>query len=105
MSEVSLRVQVHCLQPNWIEHENSRYRLYVNDDLITERTWIWNMNTYVEESLLVDVPENISHTIRLETILDNPRSLTQFGLQNFHVNGWPKPHYGGDRVQLSFMIG
>ena len=105
MSEVSLRVQVHCLQPNWIEYENSRYRLYVNDDLITERTWIWNMNTYIEESLLVDVPEQISHTVRLETILDNPRSLTQFSLQNFYVNGWPKPHYGGDRVQLSFMIG
>ena len=105
MSEVSLRVQVHCLQPNWIEYENSRYRLYVNDDLITERTWIWNMNTYIEESLLVDVPEQISHTVRLETILGNPRSLTQFSLQNFYVNGWPKPHYGGDRVQLSFMIG
>jgi hypothetical protein len=105
MSEVSLRVQVHCLQPNWIRHENSRYRLYVNDDLITERTWIWDMNTYIEESLLVDVSEQISHIIRLETILDNPHSLTQFGLQNFYVNGWPKPHYGGDRVQLSFMIG
>ncbi len=105
MSKVSLRVQVHALQPNWIEHENNRYRLYVNDDLITERTWIWNLDTYVEEELLVDVPEKISHTVRLETILDNPRSLAQFGLQNFYVNGWPKPHYGGDRVQLSFMIG
>lgn len=105
MSKVSLRVQVHALKPNWIEHENNRYRLYVNDDLITERTWIWNLNTYVEEELLVDVPEKISHTVRLETILDNPRSLAQFGLQNFYVNGWPKPHYGGDRVQLSFMIG
>jgi hypothetical protein len=105
MSEVSLRVQVHCLQPNWIKHENSRYRLYVNDDLITERTWIWNMNTYIEEELLVEVTEKISHIIRLETILDNPRSLTQFGLQNFYVNGWPKPHYGGDRTQLSFMLG
>jgi len=105
MSEVSLRVQVHCLQPGWIEHENSRYRLYVNDDLITERTWIWPMNTYIEEEVLVEVPESESHIVRLETILDNPRSLTQFGLQNFYVNGWPKPHYGGDRTQLSFMLG
>ena len=105
MSEVSLRVQVHCLQPNWIEHENSRYRLYVNDDLITERTWIWPANIYIEEEVLVEVPESESHIVRLETILDNPRSLTQFGLQNFYVNGWPKPHYGGDRTQLSFMLG
>ena len=105
MSEVSLRVQVHCLQPKWIEHENSRYRLYVNDDLITERTWIWTISNYIEEDLLVDVTERESHIVRLETILDNPRSLTQFGLQNFYVNGWPKPHYGGDRTQLSFMLG
>jgi hypothetical protein len=105
MSEVSLRVQVHCLQPNWVEHEHSQYRLYVNDDLITERTWIWPMNTYIAEELLVDVTERESHIVRLETILDNPRSLTQFGLQNFYVNGWPKPHYGGDRTQLSFMLG
>ena len=105
MSEVSLRVQVHCLQPNWIEHENSRYRMYVNDDLITERTWVWPMNTCIEEEVLVEVPERESHIVRLETILDNPRSLTQFGLQNFYVNGWPKPHYGGDRTQLSFMLG
>jgi len=104
MSEVKLRVQIHCLQPNWIEHEKSRYRLYVNDDLITERTWIWTMNTYIEETLIVEVPEKISHIVRLETILDNPRSLTQFGLQNFTVNGWPKPHYSGDRTQLSFII-
>ena len=104
MSEVSLRVQIHCLQPNWVEHENSRYRLYVNDDLITERTWIWPVNTYIEEDLLVDVTERESHIVRLETILDNPRSLTQFGLQNFTVNGWPKPHYSGDRTQLSFII-
>ena len=105
MSEVSLRVQIHCLQPNWVEHENSRYRLYVNDDLITERTWIWPMNIYIAEEFLVEVPESESHIVRLETILDNPRSLTQFGLQNFYVNGWPKPHYGGDRTQLSFMLG
>lgn len=105
MSQVSLRVEVHALQPNWIEYENNKYRIFVNDDLITERTWIWNMNTFVEEEILVDVQEKISHIIRLETILDNPRSMAQFGLQNFYVNGWPKPHYGGDRVQLSFMIG
>jgi hypothetical protein len=63
------------------------------------------MNTCIEEALLVEVDEGLSHNIRLETILENPRSLTQFGLQNFYVNDWPKPHYGGDRTQLSFMLG
>ena len=104
MSEVNLRVQIQCLQPSWIEHERSSYRLYVNDDLLTERTWIWNFNTVIEEELLVNVTTHESHQIRLETLLDDPRSMTQFGLRNFFVNGWPKPDHGGHRTQLSFMI-
>ena len=55
MSEVRLKVQIHCLQPNWVEHENSRYRLYVNDDLITERTWIWH-DFYIDESIQIEAP-------------------------------------------------
>ena len=104
MSEVNLRVQVQCLQPGWIEHDNSSYRLYVDDDLITERTWIWNINTVIEEDLLVDVTPGELHQVRIDTILNKPRDLAQFGLRNFFVNGWPKPDHGGHRTQLSFMI-
>ena len=104
MNEVKLLVQVHCLQPNWIQHENSRYRLYVNDDLISERTWIWDINVFIQEEILINVPEQTSHIVRLETILDNPKSLTQFSLQNLVVNGIHKPEHTSDRIQLSFMI-
>lgn len=104
MSETQITVQVHPLQPGWIEHEKPRYRLYVNDDLITERTWIWDMQTYVEENIRVEVLPGINHLIRLELIKDNPMHLAQFGLQNLRINSWPKPDHGGHRSELSFIL-
>jgi hypothetical protein len=47
MSETSITVEVHALQPRWIYIEQPKYRLYVNNDLITERTWIWDLNTFI----------------------------------------------------------
>ena len=104
MSETVITVQVHPLQPNWIEHEKPRYRLYINDDLITERTWIWDMQTYIEEDLRVEVDKGINHTIRLELIKDDPMHLSQFGLQNLRINSWPIPDHGGHRSELSFIL-
>jgi hypothetical protein len=103
MAEVNLKVQVQALQPRWIEYETNKYRIYVNDDLITERTWIWNIDTVIEEDIWIDVPTHISHIIRLESILES-KSIAQFGLRNFRVNNWPKPDWGGAKTQLSFII-
>ena len=86
MNETAITVQIHALQPNWIEHEKPKYRLYINDDLITERTWIWDMQTYIEEDLRVEVSQGVNHTIRLDLIKDNPMHLAQFGLQNLRIN-------------------
>ena len=104
MNETTITVQIHALQPNWIEHEKPKYRLYINADLITERTWIWDMQTYIEEDLRVEVTSGVSHTIRLDLIKDNPMHLAQFGLQNLRINGWPKPDHGGHRSELSFIL-
>jgi hypothetical protein len=104
MNETTITVQIHALQPNWIEHEKPKYRLYINDDLITERTWIWDMQTYIEEDLRVEVSPGVNHTIRLDLIKDNPMHLAQFGLQNLRINGWPKPDHGGHRSELSFIL-
>ena len=41
--------EVHC---NW-SGEPPRYRCYVNEELFTERTWIWP-NHYLEEQLQIE---------------------------------------------------
>ena len=104
MSETVLTFEVHCLQPRWIGHEKARYRIYVNDDLITERTWIWDIDTVIEETLCVNVESEISHVVRLDHIKMNRGDLAQFVLRNFYVDSQPKPDHGGHRDTLSFML-
>jgi hypothetical protein len=78
---------VHCA---W-SGEPPRYRCYVNDELFTERTWIWTEN-YLEEQLqilarpgqyqiryeLVDV-ENATLTANNYTITLGPATVDQTG--------------------------
>jgi hypothetical protein len=104
MNETSIIIQVHALQPRWIDYEQPKYRVYVNDDLITERTWSWDLNTFIEENMCVDVPSGVSHTIRLELIKTRPMDLAQFGLQNLKINGLPMSDHGGHRSELSFIL-
>lgn len=102
--ETRISIEVHPLQPSWIREETPVYRLYVNDELITERTWIWNNKTFIEENLLVDIPRGSSNSIKLELIKKYQIHIAQFGLQNLKINGWEKPDHGGHRSELSFVL-
>ena len=104
MSETRITIQVHALHPPWIELQNSKYRIYVNDDLMTERTWIWDKQIYIEETLWAQLADGISHTVRLETIMDEDIDSTKFGLQNLTVNGEPYPDHDGHSSELSFIL-
>ena len=48
-------VQVHCdVYCKW-NGSDTRYRLYVNDELFTERSWIWNgKDYYLEEVVTIE---------------------------------------------------
>lgn len=104
MSEAIVQIEVQCLQPRWIEQERARYRLYVNDDLIVERIWIWDIDTIIEENLIVDVVPKIAHNIRLEHIKLNRGDLAQFGLRTLRINSALKSSGDGHRDMLSFTI-
>ena len=36
--------------------EKFRYRTYVNNELFSERTWIWDDRFYLEENLTIEAP-------------------------------------------------
>jgi hypothetical protein len=64
MREVSITVDVMC---KWAV-EPPAYRLYVNDELLTERTYIWdNSEQYVKEHIVVNLESGV-HTLRLEPV-------------------------------------
>lgn len=88
MIEADIAVDVVCLQPRWIAHENVIYRLYLNDELLTERNWIWEQNIYIREQFLVSVEPYYSNTLKLEVIKDR-MSLAQFAFNDLIVNSSP----------------
>lgn len=48
---VTVLCDVDCV---W-DHDSPRYRVFVNDELFTERTWIWR-DHYIEEMLQILAP-------------------------------------------------
>lgn len=73
-------VQVTCnINCEWNE-ESPRYRAYVNDELFTERTWIWK-DAYLEECLQISAPPGI-YNIAYELVEPELGNLT---VDNFKV--------------------
>jgi hypothetical protein len=86
MPQVNLSLEIHCDRPSWINSgyvagnpvadysvlRQPTYRLYINDDLITERTWYWEDSIYINEDVWVDLPEGIEHKLSVEPVLRNP---------------------------------
>ena len=77
---VRVLADVHC---DW-EGLNPTYRVYVNDELFTERTWRWTTE-YLEEMLQIEaVPGN--YNLRWELV---PPHLAQLQVKNIRVNYGP----------------
>ena len=63
-----------CSQP-------ARYRVYVNEELFSERTWIWN-DAGLEENLQIDAKPD-EYTIRYELV---PPHLAEINISNLSVD-------------------
>jgi hypothetical protein len=108
---VNLSVEVHCLQPivDW-EHPvvaqkvYSKYRIYINDDLITERDWVWDQNTYIHEQMLADISLNLTHTVRIDILNFYPGYKIQLGLSNLIVNDILHSNCNEYQPSLTFML-
>jgi hypothetical protein len=79
MKVVKITADVYCAKPNAI------YRLYVDNDLLTERSVHWNPTThYVRENIIVQIQKNAQHNIRLEAVMVDQGF---FALKNIVVDG------------------
>lgn len=74
---VRVLADLHC---DW-EGLAPTYRAYVNDELFTERTWIWT-NSYLEEALQIQA-EPGTYTIRFELV---PPFLATLSVRNLRVD-------------------
>lgn len=74
MFDVNINFQVFCTRPGWAmsnpipKFTDVRYRIYLDDNLITERSWIWANNIALHEELFVKIDLQQDHRLRLEPI-------------------------------------
>ena len=74
---VQVLCDVHC---SW-DQEQPRYRVYVNDELFTERTWIWR-EAYLEEALTIEAAPG-QYQIRVDLI--DPSGTAKLKVKNPRV--------------------
>jgi hypothetical protein len=104
MNEVNLKVQVHCLRPSWVDFENNKYRLYVDNDMITERSWIWNTKTLLDENIWVKLELDTEHSIKIVPVLDPINSFVKFTLKNLRINNNLYYTENEEQLELSFRL-
>lgn len=68
----------------WKGEEPPRYRCYVNDELFTERTWIWH-DQYLEEWIPIEAPAG-HYQVRYE-LLDTERAKLK--VHNLRIESGP----------------
>ena len=84
MNAVNLTVEVHCIRScqSILNKEQALYRLYINNDLLTERTWIWKNNIYIKENLWVHT--KTTNLLTIQPIINLPDQAI-FTLSNLQV--------------------
>lgn len=91
MKEVAVTVDIYC---NW-EAVPEAYRVYVDDVLLTERTYHWrNTEQFVQENMLLNL-EPGHHQFKLEPV--NP-TFTGFYTKNLTVNAEPVDSHNGQFI-------
>ena len=90
MSKVNLLVDVHCQRPIWAtkhpdkKYTLSRYRIYVNEDLITERDWVWDNNLLISENIWINTQPTRNYTLRIDPVV-HVLEQAIFMIDNFKV--------------------
>jgi hypothetical protein len=90
MVAVVINVEVHCTAAPWAiqnpnpKYNDIKYRIYVNDELIIERNWIWGNTTFLKENIAVFIDYTTSLTLKLEPVLFSPTQAV-VTLKNLHL--------------------
>jgi hypothetical protein len=91
--ETKLTIDLTC---STLSRGNPSYRVWLDRELMTERTWIWPVyDFFIQEQIIVNL-EPGPHILRVENI----SGISKFTAKNLTVNG--APAYGeGDNLQFT----
>jgi hypothetical protein len=86
MNITKILVKICCNQPSWVKNYPKLsppiYRLYIDNDLLTERLLKYSNTTAVYEEIHADLKTNIEYTLRIEPIITNP-AQAKFKIDDF----------------------
>ena len=77
---------------NLVKGENNRYRVYLDDCLITERNYVWdNTEEFVREHLFVELSPG-THSIVVKSALEKNDSMSKklagrFAIKRMEIEG------------------
>ena len=109
MIETNLIFEVLCHRPPWAiknhlsKFTDSKYRIYVNDDLITERSWLWNNDTKLLENIWLNLVNNKEYKLRIEPVVAVPEQA-KFNIDNFKITNSNADINKIDDLQVNFTL-
>ena len=109
MVETNLIFEVLCYRPPWaiknhlIKFSDSKYRIYVNNDLITERSWLWNNDTKLLENIWLNLENNKEYKLRIEPVVTIPEQA-KFSIHNFKITNSNVDINKINDLQVNFIL-
>lgn len=88
---VRVLCDIHCKSND----RNARYRVYVDDELFAERTWIWE-GVYLEEALQLEAPVG-KYPLRFELVEPDVGKLK---VKNIRIDHGPAVLHKGDVIEV-----
>jgi hypothetical protein len=86
MDPIKILVKICCDHPSWVENYPkllpSIYRLYINNDLLTERTWRYGNHNALHEEIYANLKPDNEYTLRVEPVVKNP-AQAKFKVSDF----------------------
>lgn len=101
MSVHQIDIDILCDIPSWVqdhhdlEFQDTKYRIYVDDDLLTERDWDLGNNLYVKERMWIHSDKDQEHIFRLVPVIKS-KTQAKFTLRNFMIDEKEHTQYPGD---------
>ena len=68
----------------FVTFTKTRYRLYIANNLITERDWNWGDNTFLNENIWISVLKGGQYTVRLDPVI-HVNQQADFTIQNLKI--------------------
>jgi len=88
---VRILCDIHCK----FDERGPRYRVFINDELFAERTWIWH-NMYLEEALQIEARPG-QYPIRIELV---EPEIGKLKIRNLRVDHGPAVIRKGDILEI-----